>query len=578
MMDFDLNLNINETSELSDDIILNRKNGLLICQWNVNNITNKIETLLNYIIITKNPDIFLLQEINKLYNIIDFNFSIKGYNTFTMNANYGNVIILARDSLNVRSLDIDRNCNFEIEKNINELDNNSNNKEEKLGLIMSRLYVIAIEIIGQNHDDKYIILNYYRPQNGVKGGSDIKLLLDYIDIINNKRKYCKHKFIVGGDFNAHHSLWMNNKINNKYSKATKSGDLLENWLYRKRWNVLNNGDNTRIMNDNYTSPDVTFINNNINYEDVEWWIEDYGRGKFASDHLTIFIYIHDCVIHESPRLEYCIRNGDNLNWEKWKEELSKNESIWYSNFGIKLNDFINLYISKLNNNENDKIEVDKLKEIVNINDKLIIDAVEDLMNNVIVKTSKEIFGLRIKNKYQRNPWMTIEIKNAIDDYIRFKKKFYTYSKRKRKIFKDKLNYYCKIKDDLVSEGKLNWIKKIISKQNDKSCTSWSDINKIINYETISNKNIPNWYDPVSNELIADTAEKKAVLYLEHLHRFDDCKKDDVVNEDYDKLWNNYKDNIINSIHNEKWKNELEILNGIITKKEIRRSINSFDAN
>ena len=110
---------------------------------------------------------------------------------------------------------------------------------------------------------------------------------------------------------------------------------------------------------------------------------------------------------------------------------------------------------------------------------------------MIVKAAKDTFGIRIKNKFHSKPWMTADIKNAIDDYMRFKKDFYSFSKRKKKIFKDELNYYKEKKENLINEGKLNWIKMVIQKQQNKGSMSWSDINKIINYETCKNDYIPN---------------------------------------------------------------------------------------
>ena len=327
------------------------------------------------------------------------------------------------------------------------------------------------------------------------------------------------------------------------------------------------------MNETKTSPDVTIINNNIDFGKVEWWIEDYGRGKFASDHLTIFTLIQDVSVNKELKLEYCIRTGDNLDWGKWRKELEKNAEIWFNEFGNKLDDFVNLFKNKNNLNVN----VDIIKNRVGIDDGFIIKAVEELIN-VIVNTAKDIFGIRIKNQYQTNPWMTSDIKNAIDDYMRFKKKFYNFSKRKKKKFKDKLNYLCKLKDELVSKGKISWVEGVIQKQQNKGSMTWSDINKIINYETCSTKNIPNWIDPDTKKVIADSAEVKASLYLDYIHRFDDIKDDNNINnDDYNKIWNDYKLTRDNSNSSIKKQNELDILNGIITKNEIKRSVNSFEA-
>ena len=61
--------NLDRSSDSLDELIYKRENGLLICQWNINNITSRVETILNYIVCTKNPDIFIpLRSTNEVYS------------------------------------------------------------------------------------------------------------------------------------------------------------------------------------------------------------------------------------------------------------------------------------------------------------------------------------------------------------------------------------------------------------------------------------------------------------------------------------------------------------------------------
>ena len=54
--------NYDEIVEYNNNILYKRKNGLLICQWNVNQFTNIVRSKINYIIHTKNPDIIALKK------------------------------------------------------------------------------------------------------------------------------------------------------------------------------------------------------------------------------------------------------------------------------------------------------------------------------------------------------------------------------------------------------------------------------------------------------------------------------------------------------------------------------------
>ena len=78
------------------------------------------------------------------------------------------------------------------------------------------------------NNKNFLILNYYRPQNGINKhgiGSRIDLLYKEIQKIINKKKYNNYKILLCGDANAHHDHWMKNKIKNRSSNAKKNGDI-----------------------------------------------------------------------------------------------------------------------------------------------------------------------------------------------------------------------------------------------------------------------------------------------------------------------------------------------------------------
>ena len=82
-----------------DEVLLNKKGGLLIAQWNVNGFSQNIRMKLHYVITTKSPDIVLLQEGHIQYQTKDFTINIDNYITYTQNNGYGKVITLIRRSI-----------------------------------------------------------------------------------------------------------------------------------------------------------------------------------------------------------------------------------------------------------------------------------------------------------------------------------------------------------------------------------------------------------------------------------------------------------------------------------------------
>ena len=563
-----------------NDNLFNRKNGLLICSWNINGFTFNIETKLNYIIHTKKLDIITVQEGSKVYQDPNYIFHIKNYKSYAMQNGYGKVITLVRNGIYHENIEIDFNPNKEIDDEINKLSKSIDNYEEKRkGLLMSKLYVTTTEIWSPEDNFKYLVVNYYRPQNGTEGGSDVNLLLQYLKLISSKSKFKKHGIIVTGDGNVHNERWMNNVIKNKYSPASRNGNTLVNWVDENKYSILNNGDPTRIMNDQETAPDITLINDRIDMNKTDWWIEDNGRGKLASDHLTIYTLIQMGNIYDDVKIEYSIRTGDNLDWTSWNEKMDYYLQIWNKKHGHKLSRALNEYKNK----KEEERDMDELLKKYCINHQDIITATDHLVEEVIIKAAKEVFGIRIKNGKNSVPWMTAEIKAIIEDYDNYKKKFNYWSKRKKKKNKHILNELRNKKENICDEGRIKWIQEQIRRNNVNGLSSWNEINNIIQYDSASNTSIPNWYNKETKESEGVTSKEKAETYLDYIHRFDDSKQQSFDNNDlndnkdyYEELIEDYKKKRWQNISNQKLKEEQQILNGIITRKAIERSILSFN--
>ena len=96
-----------------DDILLKRNKGLLILQWNVNKWTRNIESKLNYIVLSKKPDIICIQEGEINYLEPNFNRYVRGYESYVMNDGYGKIITLVSEDL---IHDIKINCDVIINR------------------------------------------------------------------------------------------------------------------------------------------------------------------------------------------------------------------------------------------------------------------------------------------------------------------------------------------------------------------------------------------------------------------------------------------------------------------------------
>ena len=570
-----------------DNTLFNRKNGILLCFWNIDGVSNNIETHLNYVIHSKKVDYFALQECYKCYNVKNENFSFfqKYFTSYIMEANgFGKVVSLVRNGVQHRNVVVSFKPNNEIDKLVKNLDKNAlDYNDKRKHLQMKKLYQITTEFYSNSpNDPDRLVINYYRPQHGTDktdklSGSQAELAVKYLELLTNKKQFRKHKIIFGGDGNVHHSLWMNDKIKNRYSNAVKQGKIFAEWIDKNDWQILSNGDTTRIENNSRTSPDLIIGSTNIDTDKLDFWIEDFGRRKWASDHLTMFLFIRDENVMESADLEYVIRNGDKLNWNDYNAELETSLKNWYSEYGTKMSNLLQDYL-KVKPEARGRIDKNALINNAQINSKECILGINNLLTNVIVGSAKNAFGMRVKRTVDNMPWMTKEIKESYDNYASYLKKFQSFSKRKRKKMKRILNDLKEKKDEFASVGKIKWIQNEIRKCNENGNNSWNEMKNIIKYDSKTNKSIPTWVDDSGN-YIAKSSQEKCDVWMDYKHRFDERKSDIIEsNAEYENILDTYKKNRWKNITNKKLKDELFILNNIISKKDIKRAIMSFRAN
>ena len=561
-----------------NDHLFKRTGGLLIVCWNINGISKNIRAIIHYIIHTKKPDIFCIQEGSRTYSTPNFDFKIKGYNTQIMKKNgNGKVITLTRIGLITNDLDIKFKQNEDIDNNIKKLDiNDDDYKQKEKGLLMSKLYAIATEIISKDQEKRTIVVNYYRPQNGTEGGSHINLLMDFLRKIMDK--YPGHEIILCCDGNMHHLEWSDKESSN--GKAKKMGNIFYNWSLENDWFILNNKDPTRVVNEQRTSPDVVAVFG-IDPDTTNWWIENYGDIHSASDHRTIFTYIDDGDFTDDYKLEYVIRNGDNLNWEEFVAQLNDNKLRWYEKYGDKLT----LLMSEIENIWN-SLDPDKLKEIDNMDDILnklgidinfVIEGINALKDDVIVKAAADTFGLRIKRNIDEMPWITTEIQSIIDEYNAFMFKWDNLWSRKKKLRKkSRKESLEKEKEEILAKAHHEWIEQLMIEDEINGGTPWKAINNIIKYDTKSNKSIPVLYNKISKECEGITAQEKCETFLEHCHRHELPMEKRETNDEYEELLKEFKKKRWEKVDNLKYIHALNKLNGIISRNKIRRSVFSFN--
>lgn len=244
-----------------------------ILQWNCRGIKGKINELKTRIETwgDKSPDILLLQETRHA------NLKVRGYNTYlnrtvitntSKQEKEGVAVLLIKETHPQSQINTDFACNED---------------EELVG---------ATTTIGKK---TYSFFSFY--QKPGKGDEHYR----WIKRIQN---ITQHKSIVGGDFNAEHSVWGN--------QDNRKGMNLLHQMHGNSFECLNKpGGNTRLGNKNQkdTTPDSSWTRG---VPEVDWEAHD---DTWGSDHVPIII-----TLHRKTREK---RTARVTNWDKFREILKK---------------------------------------------------------------------------------------------------------------------------------------------------------------------------------------------------------------------------------------------------------------
>lgn len=152
--------------------------------------------------------------------------------------------------------------------------------------------VCGIKLIA---DSDLNILSIYRPPHSITNANDW----------TNIFEHCNTPCIIGGDFNAHSSIWGSYKDDNH-------GNSLINAVDNKNLVILNNGEPTRIMPANIKSAvDITLASPDV-ATSISWKTLDDNMG---SDHFPILMVYSKIMVEESliyPGSKWSTKNAD---WE-----------------------------------------------------------------------------------------------------------------------------------------------------------------------------------------------------------------------------------------------------------------------
>ena len=537
-----------------------------IVSWNLNKINLETKTKIAHYV-GQHKHIFCLQELQKTYEsqFDNYSYSINNYISFSMPHGFGKSILLIHDCMSPESVDITFQWNSDKYNAAIQLPPNS---DERKKLLMSRLYVASARVKNWAVGKHFIFISYYRPQN--HGGSEPQRLFEYINLV--KIKYPNDIIFIAGDFNAHSALWMED---GPYS-AAKPGKIFQNYFDTNSWIVLNDGTPTRIRqtvaNLEQTAPDVVCCDTDIDFRFEVDRIPITATGQ-ASDHMPICITLFNSSFIEDVPDKFKVRNGTDLDWDLYRKNLSEKIINWKIGYEQKFSEILK---SRLRGSS-----IKAARENLNIEHDFLEQGVCDFMD-CISSAAIESFGFRKIKAIHTEQWMTLEAKNAIDEYdmIMRADEQLPDNIKQRDSWKHSIAEAKKKMDDACNHSQLNFCEAVL-----KDNETWENVNFIIKSNSKERKSIPPLFNKLG-ELIAETSQQKAEEYIKFHHRFDDAfirqrdgeqkeEEEFIENDEYEELINDHKQRYHYG-NKERVKALLKELNAPISKKEIEFVVKSFD--
>lgn len=170
---------------------------------------------------------------------------------------------------------------------------------------------LHLTLISRYSDEDLTVVSMERPNKPVLVLASMYLPYDEDDPPSSKLralvKWCEtkgHDLILGGDANAHHSLWGSTDINNR-------GESLFNYLLSTNLVICNKGNRPTFYNRIREQViDITLVTNSDSIKVSNWRVSDECS---FSDHNRILFTIEHSVGRGKP-----YRNPKKTNWDKFR--------------------------------------------------------------------------------------------------------------------------------------------------------------------------------------------------------------------------------------------------------------------
>lgn len=218
---------------------------MIIIQSNIRSLKGKYDEFSAYLI-QKKIDVALVNETwlteedeeTYLSNLSNYNFFMKYSSTKPGHRGVG---IFTKKSLKIEQTDLNED--------------------------LDKIEIVAVKLVDE---DLFFISIYIPEEPNTIIRSDLAKIENFLE---NK------KFLLGGDFNSHHTAWGSNTSNER-------GKIIHEFVCNNFLNILNNGDITRMASgkNNGSAIDVTITNSTT--QNFTWEVTNDNLG---SDHLIIMM-------------------------------------------------------------------------------------------------------------------------------------------------------------------------------------------------------------------------------------------------------------------------------------------------
>ena len=578
------------------EFVHDRGKKLLIVSWNINGWSARVRAALHVIIHKQHPDIICLQEGYVQYaesrRAKSMNRCIiKGYTAYS--SEFGKAVTLVRNGVQHEELPIGCAQDKIADDRVKDLVVKSHGDPEyekyrdtRSGWLMTKLYAVAIRVYSTRRDVQCVIINHYRPQQGEQGGCSPKNLEEGIRRLKAIPRLSRHQFVCLADINAHDKTWMNGL--SKSATAMKVGAEIRDWMIKENWQVLTNGQPTRIgvvsiagvKTITKTAPDIIMAGPKFDADKATCWQENWAI-KQLSDHLPQYLMISsDSSFIEDVPEQFAIKDGADADWEGWAAKMDVVVSEWRANGGDTLRAAVDEYVEWYA--RKGKWDEARAEEILKKHALKREDICRIVMSFVTatVEMSKKHFGMRrLPKPGEAKPWITNEMKRAWHDWQEFRDRYHSRSRSKRRRMKGEFIRRENQIAEIFARGCDKWVNQIMDKYAHSTSLTTRQMASIFKYNSKSGGTTPCWKNSQGDVIASNSQEQCDKYQGEVAHQFEEWDwppfdKDDEIDAELDA----FKNERFNRITSNEREQYLRDLSAPISVEEIKKSITKSDAN